>query len=86
VTDFEPRIIPVPRTDDGARNWPAWREAMVEHIKLAQSIDDLRALTDANQESFAECCTHGLNAYRLICDALDKRRKQIEAGLPWRDE
>ena len=81
MTAFTPRSIPVPFTDGQAYSWTAWRELMREHIAGAQTEADLSAITDLNQQAFADCCERGPNSYRLICDALDTRRKQMRSGL-----
>jgi hypothetical protein len=83
VTTFEPRAIPVPLAEGESLNWTGWREAMREHIAEAQTEIQLSAITDLNQQSLSDCCERGPNSYRLICDALDRRRVQIERGLPW---
>jgi phage recombination protein Bet len=78
--EVTPHQIPIGyvETPEGdAADWLGFGRSFIAAVKIATTPDELRAWQDMNQAPLASCAENAPKAYKSICAALEKRRKEL---------
>jgi phage recombination protein Bet len=78
--EVKPHQIPIGyiQTEEGdASDWIGYGRSFIAAVKSAANADELRAWQDMNQAPLASCAENAPKAFKSICAAIDKRRKEL---------